>query len=196
MKSVPRICLFASGSGTNARNIALYAAETGLLSVCLCIVSKPDVPVVQKMQELDIPVRFIQPSDSGFEQELLHTLSLYRPDLLVLAGYLKKIPEGVVKAYPNRIINIHPALLPAHGGPGMYGSHVHRAVITSGDTVSGITIHLADEEYDRGEILAQYSIPVDVGETPESLAGKINQLELTYFPEVISNYWAMRFYTS
>jgi phosphoribosylglycinamide formyltransferase-1 len=196
MVQAARICLFASGNGTNARNIALYAAETGTLSVEACIVSNPDIPVVERMKELNIPVLYIDASAPEFEQVLLKSLASFNPDLLVLSGYLKKIPSTVIKAYPKRVINLHPALLPAHGGPGMFGMHVHKAVISSGDKVSGITIHLADEEYDRGQILAQFSTPVDLGDTPESLAIKISYLELKHFPQVITEYWNSRLYSS
>lgn len=174
---IPRIAVFASGSGSNFQAI-LDAIASGRLdaSVCALIASKPGIGAIAKAETNQIPV-FIGDAD--------HALASTKPDLLVLAGYLKPIPSVIVDAYPNRIVNIHPALLPKFGGRGMYGRHVHEAVIAAGETESGCTVHLVTEHYDEGPILAQARVPVLPDDTAETLSVRVLAQEHILFPFIL-----------
>jgi len=141
--------------------------------------------VLQRAVKMNIPFRVFNKSDLYENDAVLNQLNLLHPDLIVLAGFLWKIPEKIIQAFPEKIVNIHPALLPKYGGKGMYGEHVHRAVIESHDQESGITIHYVNENYDEGSIIFQANCTIDVGETPETLAGKIHQLEHQFYPKII-----------
>jgi phosphoribosylglycinamide formyltransferase-1 len=168
-------------------NISDFFSEDPRVVISGVLCNNPGAGVVDRCKRLKLPLFcFNRPA---FEQGegLAGTLHGLEPDLIVLAGFLWKIPEWLVKAYPNRIINIHPALLPKFGGKGMYGMHVHRAVVESDETESGITIHFVNEAYDEGAIIAQEKIRVTQGETPESLAEKIHELEYRHYPPVIAS---------
>jgi phosphoribosylglycinamide formyltransferase-1 len=194
-----RIALFASGNGTNAENLIRHLTK-GQAVVLLC--NNPQAPVLERARKLGIPAEVFtaeQLQNPKAEPSVLSILRSYDVELLVLAGFLWKIPKHLLQAYPGRILNIHPALLPAFGGKGMYGMHVHRAVLdhlrnrpASASTppygVSGITIHLIDNHYDRGQMLFQATCPVDRNDTPESLAQKVHALEYKYFPHVVDHY--------
>ncbi len=184
------IVIFASGSGSNFEAIQKSILEGKIKGkIVLLICNKKDAYVIKRAEKYKIPVKIL--SEKEFEQyddyvnELIETLEEYKTDLIVLAGYLRKVPDKVVKRYKGKIINIHPALLPEFGGKGMYGMNVHRKVLESGKKVSGVTIHFVDEEYDHGPIIVQEKVKIDEDETPESLAEKIHKIEHRLYPWVI-----------
>lgn len=179
------IAIFASGSGTNAENIGNHFLDHQQICVSQILTNKADAFVLERAKKLNIPSSvFSKPDfqDSSFLQFLESV------DYIILAGFLWLIPEYLIKAFPNKIINIHPALLPKYGGKGMYGHHVHEAVIDAKEEESGITIHLVNEKYDEGEILFQAKCEINDQDTPESLASKIHELEQKHFPKVIEEY--------
>ena len=177
-----RIAVAVSGRGSNLAALGDALAESGLAEVAI-VLSNRDAPALQLATERGWPsLRLADPSDA---QEWLRTLREAKVDLLVLAGYLKLIPRDVVAAMSGRIINIHPALLPRHGGPGMYGARVHAAVLASGDSESGATVHLVDAEYDRGAVLGQGRVKVLSGDTPETLAARVLAVEHRLLPAAV-----------
>ena len=180
-----KIVVFASGSGSNAEQIIQHFANQPNIRVAKIYVNNPDAFALERAKRHQIETKVFDRSYFLSNQGLITDLSLENPDLIVLAGFLWKIPEMIVKAYPNKIINIHPALLPKFGGKGMFGMHVHRAVIATGESESGITIHYVNENYDEGAIIMQAKVSVASSETPESLAQKIHKLEHQHFPATI-----------
>lgn len=178
------IAIFASGSGTNAERIASYFKKNPNIHVALIATENPNAFVLERATMLGIPT-FIFTQKELNEGVVLDRLLHDRIDFVVLAGFLKMIPAHIIKTYPNRIVNIHPALLPRFGGKGMYGERVHRAVIEAGDTESGITIHYVNENYDEGGIIFQARCPVLPSDTPETLAKRIHELEYMHYPAVI-----------
>ena len=180
-----KIALFASGAGSNVQNIASYLSQGTNIAVSLVITNNPNAGVIEKCKSLGIPLVYL--SKEGFAKEdcLVKLLKGYELDLIVLAGFLLKIPENLVKAYPNKIVNIHPALLPAYGGKGMYGMHVHRAVKLAGETETGISIHFVNEHYDQGALIFQAKTSIDLMDTPEAIAAKVQALEAQCFPKII-----------
>lgn len=183
---IKRIAIFASGNGSNAENICSYFKRLEDIQVSVILTNNSESGVVDRCRKLDIPL--ISFSKNELELKILLKLLDLHIDYIVLAGFLLKIPLSIIQAYPDRIINLHPALLPKFGGKGMYGIHVHNAVIKAGESESGITIHCVSEEYDKGEILAQFRIPVDKTESPEELQTRIHELEYKYFPVVIESF--------
>lgn len=179
-----RLALFASGNGSNVQRIAEYFQNHPSIEVAAVYCNKPDAYVVERAKNLNLPCRLFDREElkSG---DVMGMLVADHIDWVVLAGFLWLIPENLVEAFPGHIINVHPALLPAYGGKGMYGHHVHEAVVANMEKESGITIHLVDEAYDHGEHLFQAKVTLDENETPESLAQKIHHLEYTHFPVVI-----------
>ena len=177
-----RLAVCVSGRGSNL--VALLEALTGspAAEVVLVLSNKADAPALDRARERGIPAEaFDNFRDAA---EWLARLARHHVDLVVLAGYLKLVPAGVISAYRGRILNIHPALLPDFGGPGMYGHHVHEAVVRSGVPFSGATVHLVDEEYDRGEILGQARVPVLPGDTADTLAARVLGAEHRLLPAV------------
>jgi len=183
-----KIAVFASGSGTNAENIVKYFKNSTLCKVELILSNKNNAYVLERAKQLGVH-SFVfsanQLNETTLVDDLLEENCI---DFIILAGFLLKIPQRILDKYPAKIINIHPALLPAHGGRGMYGMNVHRAVIEAGEPESGITIHLVDEHYDSGKILFRAICKVVPGDTPESLAAKIHLLEYRHYPEVIEKF--------
>jgi phosphoribosylglycinamide formyltransferase-1 len=179
------LAIFASGAGSNAQKIIDHFRISSSIKISLIVCNKPDAGVLHIAARENIPVLLIEKEKffrgNGYSGELKEK----RIDLLVLAGFLWKIPDALIKAYPGKIINIHPALLPKYGGRGMYGTHVHAAVISAGEKESGITIHYVDEHYDNGDIIFQAKCPVMPGDTPGSLAQRIHQLEHEHYSKVI-----------
>ncbi|WP_462253898.1 phosphoribosylglycinamide formyltransferase [Ekhidna sp.] len=179
------LTILASGSGSNAENIAKYFENHKSIRVKDIISNKSDAFVHERAKLLKIP-------SSTFARDEFKSASflssLKDTDYIILAGFLWLIPEYMVKAFPGRIINIHPALLPKFGGRGMYGDNVHKAVIAANEKESGITIHLVNEEYDKGKILFQAKCTVETEDTPESVAEKVHSLEYLHFPKVIEDY--------
>jgi phosphoribosylglycinamide formyltransferase-1 len=178
------IAIFASGSGSNAERIVEYFADSQHINVKLLLCNNPEAGVIQRAERLKIPIfMFDRPAfKSG---EVVKILQENQIDFVVLAGFLWLVPKNMVEAFPNRIINIHPALLPKYGGKGMYGHFVHEAVVENKETESGITIHFVNEHYDEGGVIFQASFPVLPTDSPEDVARKGQVLEHKHFPEVI-----------
>ena len=181
-----RIAVLASGRGSNLQAIIEHfdnLARERLAKVVLVASNRADSPALIRAATASIDIANFDAADDG--GQLLELLRKFRVDLVVLAGYLKRIPPAVIREYSGRILNIHPALLPAFGGEGMYGARVHEAVIASGAKESGVTVHLVDDDYDRGAIIAQWRIPVDRSDTPDTLAARVLAVEHVVYPRVI-----------
>ena len=179
-----RIAIFASGAGSNAGKIIEKFTHHPSIFVALIVCNNPEAGVLGIAAEKNIPSLLIE-KQAFFNNGYLKELSAARIDFIVLAGFLWKVPVTVINAFQGRIINIHPALLPLFGGKGMYGKKVHEAVISAKEAVTGITIHFVDEHYDNGDIIFQDRVLVEAGDTPETLANKIHELEHKHFPNVI-----------
>lgn len=181
-----RIAILASGSGSNAQRLVEHFRTHPKACVALVGCDQPKAGVIQRAWDHGVPLYLFNGKQlrSG---DVLRELQAQRIDLIVLAGFLRLIPEDLVRAFPERIINIHPSLLPSYGGKGMYGQHVHEAVIAAGERQSGITIHLVNERFDEGAHLAQFTCPVFPDDTPGTLAARIHQLEHAHYPEVVES---------
>ncbi|HNS16287.1 MAG TPA: phosphoribosylglycinamide formyltransferase [Bacteroidales bacterium] len=179
------IAIFASGSGTNAGNIAEYFRSNQDICIKLILANRQDAYVLKRAETFGIPTFVFNRKQFYQTDDVLNILKTNKISLIVLAGFLWLVPENILKAYPHKIINIHPALLPKYGGSGFYGPIVHESVIRSGEKESGITIHYVNEVYDSGQIIFQARCPVEPDDTAESLAQKVHQLEYEYFPVVI-----------
>jgi phosphoribosylglycinamide formyltransferase-1 len=179
------IAIFASGSGSNAENIIRYFSNKNSAKVSLVLSNKRQALVLKRAEALDIPSAFFDHKDFYVTGAVMDWLVSYDIDFIVLAGFLWLVPEKLIEKYHGRIINIHPALLPAYGGKGMYGETVHRSVIANHDPESGITIHYVNKMYDEGDIIFQARCRVDPDDTLESLAQKVHTLEYMHFPRVI-----------
>jgi phosphoribosylglycinamide formyltransferase-1 len=179
------IAIFASGSGTNAENIINYFSTKNSAKVVIVLSNKRDALVLSRARKLNVPSVFFDRHDFYESGNVLEYLRKSEIDFIVLAGFLWLVPDNILKSYNNRIVNIHPALLPSYGGKGMYGSKVHRAVIENREKESGITIHYVNGKYDEGDIIFQAKCPVLPSDTPESLATRIHELEYRYFPETV-----------
>jgi phosphoribosylglycinamide formyltransferase-1 len=180
------IVVFASGSGTNFQAI-IDSVKSGKINANISglIASKPDIGATGRAERAGVPVAVIPPGSESFKRDLEDQLREWQPDLIVLAGYLAKIPKNILNKYSGKIINIHPSLLPKYGGSGFYGSRVHQAVIRSGDIETGCTVHIVTEEYDQGPVLAQKKVPVP-GDTAADLAIRVLKEEHKLLTEVIS----------
>jgi len=179
------IAVLASGSGSNAENIIKYFKNSEKITVKLIISNKSDAYVLERAKNLNVKSIFLNKDELANQNTMLNLLSDHKIDLIVLAGYLKLIPEFLIDAFPNRIINIHPALLPKYGGKGMYGMNVHKAVVENKETETGISIHYVNAKYDDGNIIAQFNCKLDKNDTAEDVAAKIHILEMENFPKVI-----------
>jgi phosphoribosylglycinamide formyltransferase-1 len=179
------LAIFASGSGTNAENIMEYFQYAPQIRVACVCTNRSDAYVIERAKRFDIPVMVFSKKDFYETETVLNYLLNNQISWIILAGFLWLVPPNLIEAYPNRIINIHPALLPKYGGKGMYGHHVHQAVIENKEPVSGISVHYVNKEYDRGDIIFQVTCPVMPGDTPDSLAERVHELEYRHFPEVI-----------
>ena len=180
-----QLAIFASGTGSNAENLIRHFENHAHTRIGLLLSNCPTAPVLQRAERLGVAIYVFNKADFYHTDTVLQKLREYRIDYIVLAGFLWLVPENLLAAFPQRIINIHPALLPKYGGKGMYGMHVHHAVIANADKETGITVHRIDAEYDRGEILFQARCAVSPHDTPESIAAKVHELEYRYFPEII-----------
>lgn len=179
------IAILASGSGSNAENIFNYFSERKDIEISIIISNKAEAYVHKRAERLGVPSLSMSKRDLEDSDKILKVFRDFQIDFVVLAGYLLRVPKGLIKAYPNRIVNIHPALLPKFGGKGMYGDKVHKAVVEAGEKESGITIHYVNENYDEGDIVFQSKCPVLEKDTPEVVASKVHTLEYKYFPSVI-----------
>ena len=178
------IAIFASGNGTNAERIIKYFEDSDTVRVTIVFTNNSKAGVIKRAQALFVDVHVFNRNDF-YNNKVISIIKQYNIDLIVLAGFLWLVPEVLINSYKNRMINIHPAILPAYGGKGMYGMKVHEAVVNSGDTFSGITIHKVSHNYDEGQIIFQATVEIDKNETPQSLAKKIHLLEYEHFPRVI-----------
>ena len=177
-----RIAVFASGRGSNLEALFEALADRADANIVLVASDRSDAQALDRARARGVEATVLLPQDEG---AMLAALDDAGVDWIVLAGYLKRVPDGVVRRYRNRILNIHPALLPAHGGKGMYGERVHRAVLEAGEAVSGASVHLVDEEYDRGPVVAQEAVPVEAGDTPATLAARVLAVEHRLLPAVV-----------
>jgi phosphoribosylglycinamide formyltransferase-1 len=180
------ISIFASGSGTNAENLIAYFKKHPSIRVGLLLTNNPAAGAIDRARLAGVPVKVFTRQEFYESETVLTLLREYRTDYIVLAGFLWLAPDHLIANYP--MLNIHPALLPAYGGKGMYGGRVHRAVIANRETQSGITIHEVDLEYDSGHIIFQAACPVAPDDTPERLAAKIHELEYRHFPRVVEKW--------
>ena len=182
-----RVVIFASGSGSNAENLIKFFHNSDNASVVQVLTNNPHAKVLDRCKKLKVSalsfnrIAFLQTED------VLNILKASQPDLIILAGFLWKFPENILKAFPNKVINIHPALLPKFGGKGMYGMHVHEAVVNNKETETGITIHYVNENYDEGAIIFQAKCDVLPNDTAEDVASKIHELEMKHFPKVVDD---------
>lgn len=179
------IAIFASGTGTNARKIIDHFKDSNLARVALIVCNNPKAGVLSIAAEHNIPVVMVNRKGFFEEKVCLNELKLHQVDFLVLAGFLWMIPKYLIEVFPNKIINVHPALLPKFGGKGMFGENVHKAVIEAGEKESGITIHYVDEHYDSGDVIFQAKCEVRPGDTPATLAQRIHLLEHEHYPAAI-----------
>ncbi|MBN2662711.1 MAG: phosphoribosylglycinamide formyltransferase [Bacteroidales bacterium] len=180
-----RIAIFASGAGTNAENIANYFKENKRIKVTLILSNKKDALVFQKAEKLNIKTHYFNKEEFTQKHSILDILKSEKIDFIVLAGFLWLVPKYLIDHFPEKIINIHPALLPKYGGKGMYGDKVHQKVLENNETESGITIHYVNEKYDEGNIILQKKCNITQFDNPQTLADKIHQLEYEHFPKTI-----------
>ena len=180
-----KLAIFASGSGSNAENICNYFSGSSDIEVALICTNKRDAFIVKRANKLNIPVYIFTKYELNNFVDLHKKLQSIDVDVIILAGFLLKLPTIMVDNYPNRIINIHPSLLPKYGGKGMYGRNIHKAVIENKETESGISVHFVNKNYDEGEIILQKKCAISANETIETLIQKIHKLEYNYFPAAI-----------
>lgn len=184
MKKV-NIAIFASGGGTNCENIIRYFKDSDEVYTALVVCNKPDAPVLRKALKLGVPVQIVTKAELNDETVMMPLLQQYAIDFIVLAGFLPLIPNFLVEAYPRRIVNIHPSLLPKFGGKGMWGHHVHEAVKAAGETETGMTVHWVTPVCDGGDIIAQYRVALSPEDSAEVISEKEHVLEMKYYPLVI-----------
>ncbi len=180
-----RIVIFASGSGSNAENLITFFQNSNKASVIQVLTNNPHAKVLERCKRLNTSALSFNKTAFKDTDDVLNLLKTTNPDLIVLAGFLWKFPDRILKHFPNKVINIHPALLPKYGGKGMYGMHVHKAVIENKEKETGITIHYVNENYDEGTIIFQAKCKVSPLDSPEDIAEKIHNLEMEFFPKVV-----------
>jgi phosphoribosylglycinamide formyltransferase-1 len=180
-----KIAIFASGSGSNAERITEYFNSNDHVEVSLILTNNPAAGVIERAQRLNIPTLIFNKKLFAQTDKIVEILQSQGIDWVILAGFLWLVPSNLTRAFENRMINIHPALLPKYGGKGMWGHHVHEAVVANKEKETGITIHYVNEHYDEGKVIFQAKCEVTENDTPESVAAKIHELEYQYFPEVI-----------
>jgi len=182
-----RVVIFASGSGSNAENLIRFFHNRDNVSVIQVLTNNPHAKVLERCKSLNISALSFNRTSFFKSQDVLNLLKVTNPDLIVLAGFLWKVPENILQEFPNKIINIHPALLPKYGGKGMYGMKVHEAVIRNQESETGITIHYVNENYDEGAIIFQSKCKIDPSDSAEKVAAKIHNLEMEHFPKVVES---------
>ena len=180
-----RVVIFASGSGSNAENLIKFFHNSDNASVVQVLTNNPHAKVLDRCKRLKVSALSFNRIAFTQTEDVLNILKSNQPDLIILAGFLWKFPENILKAFPNKVINIHPALLPKFGGKGMYGMNVHKAVVENKETETGITIHYVNENYDEGAIIFQAKCKVEASDSAEDVAKKIHKLEMEHFPKVI-----------
>ena len=180
-----RIAIFASGSGSNCENLIRYFKDSEMVECALVVSNKSDAYVLERAQRLGVPTAVMPKAQLNDPEAMLPLLKKYDIDFIVLAGFLPLVPNFIIEAFPRRIVNLHPALLPKYGGKGMWGHHVHEAVKAAGETETGMTVHWVTPVCDGGDIIAQYKCSIAPTDTVEDIAEKEHQLEMRYFPEVV-----------
>lgn len=183
-----KIAIFASGSGSNAENLIHYFERSKHVDIVLILSNKPDAFVHERAKKLHIPSLSFTKNQFSESDYILKLLQEKKIDLIILAGFLLKVPTNLIHAYPNRIINIHPALLPKYGGKGMYGQYVHEAVVAHNEKETGISIHYVNEHYDEGTIIFQAKCAVLPTDTADDVAQRVHQLEYEHFPKVVEKF--------
>jgi phosphoribosylglycinamide formyltransferase-1 len=179
------MAIFASGSGSNCENLIRYFQQSELVRTALVVCNKPDAYVLERAKRLGVPSVVISKAQLNDSETMIPLLRQYAIDFIVLAGFLPLIPDFLIDAYPRRIVNLHPALLPKYGGKGMWGHHVHEAVKAAGETETGMTVHYVTPVCDGGDIIAQFRVAISPSDTVEDIAEKEHQLEMEHFPKVI-----------
>lgn len=182
-----RIAIFASGSGSNAQKIMEYFKRSPDVEVVLILTNNPQAYVLQRADNFEVPSHVFTRNEFYQTDEVIRILKTLQVDLIVLAGFLWLVPSSLLSAFPNKIINLHPALLPKYGGKGMYGDNVHKAILEAQEEESGITIHFVNAEFDEGEIIHQSRFKIDPSDNLEMVKFKGQQLEHQHFPRVIEN---------
>ena len=182
-----RIAIFASGSGSNAENIIHHFRDKEGVEVVLVLSNKSDAFVLNRAEKHGLPTSVFTKEELNNSEKVIETLKEYNASIIILAGFLLKIPENLIKTYPNAIVNIHPALLPKYGGKGMYGMNVHKAVVENREKEAGITIHYVNEYYDEGEFIFQAKCPILSSDSPEEVQRKVQELEAIHFPTIIES---------
>lgn len=186
-KSIRKIAVFASGNGTNAENIVRYFRENDCgAEVAVIVCNKSGAGVLERALRLGVPTRLMPAAEIRDPSRMLPVMEEFGIDMIVLAGFLLMVPDFLLERYPDRIVNIHPSLLPKFGGKGMYGRHVHEAVVAAGEHETGITIHLVTNRCDEGRVLFQARVPVEPTDTPESVEEKVHKLEKEHFARQLS----------
>lgn len=180
-----RIAIFVSGSGSNCENIIRYFSGSQTVECPLVVSNRPDAFALERAKRLGVPAAVVTKAELQDPQHVLPLLEQHGVNFIVLAGFLPLIPDYLIDTFPRRIINLHPALLPRHGGKGMWGHHVHEAVKAAGDTETGMTVHYVTPVCDGGDIIAQFSVPLSPTDTVDDIAEKEHQLEMAHFPQVI-----------
>ena len=180
-----RIVIFASGSGTNAENLIKFFHNRENASVIQVLTNNPHAKVLERAKKLNVSALSFNKIAFTDTHDVLNILKSSKPDLIILAGFLWKFPEHILKEFTNKVINIHPALLPKYGGKGMYGMRVHEAVVSNKEKETGITIHYVNEHYDEGAIIFQEKCIVDPSDSAQDVANKIHELEMEHFPKVV-----------
>lgn len=183
-----KLAIFASGAGTNAAKLIAHFKENASGKIALVVCNKPEAGVIQIADHEGVEVLLIEKEQWFRGDGYVGELKKREVDVLILAGFLWKLPSTIIKSWPGKILNIHPALLPKYGGKGMYGNKVHEAVLAAGDTESGITIHVVDEQYDHGPTVFQATCPVFSDDNPTTLAERIHELEHRYYPEIVEKF--------
>ncbi|WP_298492940.1 phosphoribosylglycinamide formyltransferase [uncultured Algibacter sp.] len=181
-----RIVIFASGGGTNAENLIKFFHNSDNASVIQVLSNNPHAKVLERAKNLKVSALSFNKIAFSKNDDVLNLLKASKPDLIILAGFLWKFPEHILNAFPNKVINVHPALLPKYGGKGMYGMHVHEAVVANKEKETGITIHYVNEHYDEGAIIFQAKCEVNPNDSAENVAAKIHKLEMEHFPKVVN----------
>ncbi|MDA0178029.1 MULTISPECIES: phosphoribosylglycinamide formyltransferase [Mesoflavibacter] len=180
-----RVVIFASGSGSNAENLIKFFHNSDNASVVQVLTNNPHAKVLDRCKKLNVSALSFNRIAFTKTEDVLNILKSSNPDLIILAGFLWKFPENILNQFPNKVINIHPALLPKYGGKGMYGMNVHEAVVKNKETETGITIHYVNENYDEGAIIFQAKCDVLPNDSAQDVASKIHELEMEYFPKVV-----------
>lgn len=183
-----RLVILASGSGSNAENLIDYFQKTKTAEVVCIFCNRSEAGVFERAKKLQVPAVYFSKSQWETGNKIDDAIAAYQPDLIILAGFLLLFPKRLLDAYPNRVINIHPALLPKYGGKGMYGNHVHQAVMANKEKSHGVTVHLVNEKYDEGKILAQKSFDLIGNETMENVLTQIHAIEFEIYPKAIEQY--------